>query len=87
VRLTEDASDWLGTDLALPGFAQQVRLLVGEERYRLLLRWSSRRGPKLSAEAIADAQKLAETVKALAVRWEFIEAPKASRHAERQDGQ
>ena len=87
VRLTEDARDWLGSDLALPGFARAVRAAIGDERYELLLRWSSRRGPRLSAEQFAEAQRLAEMVKALAVRWEFIEAPKAWRHAERQDGQ
>lgn len=87
VRLAEDAQAWLGTDLALPEFARSVRALVGEERYALLLRWSSRRGPKLSTEAFAEMQQLADTLKALVTCWQFIEAPKALRRAERQDGQ
>lgn len=87
VRRTEDAQAWLGTDLALPEFARRVRTLVGEERYALLLRWSSRRGPKLSAEEFAEMQKLADRLRKLVTRWKFIEASKAQRRAERQDGQ
>jgi len=68
VRLTEDAQAWLETPLALPDFVRAVRQIVGADRYELLLRWSSRRGPKLSAVEFADMEQLAELLKSLAVR-------------------
>jgi len=83
----EDAQAWLGTDLALPEFVRLVRSIAGEERYELLMRWASRRGPKLSEATFDEVERLAELVRALVVRWEVVEVSEAWRHAGGRDWQ
>lgn len=85
MRAAEDAQAWLGTDLALPEFVRLVRSVAGEEQYELLLRWASRRGPKLSEATFAEMERLAELVRELLVRWEVVEVPEAWRHARGRD--
>jgi hypothetical protein len=65
VTLAEDAQGWLGGSLALPVFVDVVRSIAGEERYRELVRWASRRGPKLSEEKRAELEQLADMLREL----------------------
>ena len=81
----EDVQAWLGTELGLPEFVRAVRSIVGSEQYEQLLRWSSRRGPKLAEAEFAQMEQLAELVRELVMRWEVVGVPEAWRHAAGRD--
>lgn len=81
----EDVRAWLGTELGLPEFVRVVGSIVGREQYEQLLKWSSRRGPKLAEDEFGQMEQLAELARELVVRWEVVEVPEAWRRAAGRD--
>ena len=81
----EDVQAWLGTELGLPEFVRVVRSIVGREQWEGLLRWSSRREPKLAEAEFAEMERLAELLRELVVRREVVGVPEAWRHAAGRD--
>jgi hypothetical protein len=75
----DDLVDWYRTPLGMTAFLAKVRSVVSEEEYELLLRWVSRRGPRLTEGEREQAEVLAERVKAVLLRRDEVEAGGAER--------
>lgn len=79
----EDLQDWFGTPLGLGAFVVDVRAVVSEAQYELLMRWASRREPRLTDGELDEVGDLAQSVMAaLEQKWkEGLEVRAASRSA------
>jgi len=64
-------------------FVQVVKQVTTEEEFELLLRWASRRGPRLSEAEIERIEARAGVLRELLERWEPVEFVAAERSVPR----
>jgi hypothetical protein len=83
VRGLDYLQDWFGTPLGLGAFLADARAVVNEAQYELLMRWASRREPRLTNAELDEVGDLAQSViAALEEKWkEGLEVRAASRSA------
>lgn len=83
MRARDDLQDWFGTALGLGAFVADVRSVVSEAQYELLMRWASGGEPRLTNAELDEIHDLAQSVMAvLEQKWsEGLEVRAASRCA------